>query len=652
MTDPKPSRVLAIIDDDMFKMVARIEIGTKDKAGGDYVVRLPLEAKVENALQDESENREKDKEKEKYVPLARLLLHANKGHFYGLKTIRIFDLQAKAAKLLLEGESPTNMAVLLDILNAKEQYPSGLEVAELLDPTEFASRIAWFTATTFVTSEFKPYPLIAKSEIPPVLEDHGGGRGQPVSSGDVPTAHGVRGTYRDTVFLWWAYVFEDLSRDRLGPEMSSREHVNKLRRTALLSRRNVEAAAKDIHNRSNKRAGRGGLAGNVLETVYWQVLEDEPAPEHQSSHGKIREAFLKISGKVDSSGDRESLKKEVGFLTDSNVRATLEMPEILFPPSMTTPEQEQTGLAHIYCMGRAPGQSLSDLAFERIGFHETNGHLKLCLGDVAASHKRVLAEGVADVDAERWRKSMVAHVEKVLKRISDWVRANPMFEALTMPRALIINNQPHFNAGHLYEKIKEAVTDGKLDCLKPRRDAEVLIHGDIVAQNIFVEKGSSGSKIWFIDPKASTADYLVDYAKILSSFTGQGHLEYLRQHPESRCAHFDVNKGADPTRCFYGCSPALDAMATCVKTIIGHIEQQLASDGVYSEVDTKESAHRRLLLLLAGQYLGAPPFRDSLRFDDEMKLLYYRGVEVLNEFCELMDLLPRMGRVLPPMPKR
>ncbi len=363
-------------------------------------------------------------------------------------------------------------------------------------------------------------------------------------------------------------------------------------------------------------------------------------------------------------------------------------------------------------MTRAPGRSLSDLSFEKIGFDETRRHLLKCVESVAGYHRQVLAlqdetmnehdvrqelrsyvagqiktqickwtsgsplfdqqteinEGriCDEVDAafnevatgeicerleiEKWRVDISRYVhQQIENRIKIWVEANPMFRALTTAPALVINNQPQYNIAVLCEEIRRGLHQGKLDRLRPKGTAEILIHGDIAAQNIFVRPVGSeteGRGISFIDPKARVQDYLIDYVKLLSTFTGQGHLEYLRQHPDSACAHFDVNEGTEPTGCFYVCSPALGDMEQCRFAIINWIEEQVCQAGAYAGIDTVASMRPRLLLRLAGQYLGAPPYRDSARFDAEMKLLYYRGVEILNEFCEIMGLLPRKERVL------
>ena len=79
-------------------------------------------------------------------------------------------------------------------------------------------------------------------------------------------------------------------------------------------------------------------------------------------------------------------------------------------------------------------------------------------------------------------------------------------------------------------------------------------------------------KVYIIDPKAvEEADYLVDYYKLFSSFSGQGHLEYLGQNPESKAVHFCVNPDIAPNACTYVCSPQLKKMKKCQDAILKHI---------------------------------------------------------------------------------
>lgn len=629
MTNNRPSRILAILDDEFYKEAK--DLGAQDAENLSITIQVPLAVNDKHVLakMDASSH------------LACLLTHADRGHFYGLKTIRIFDLQTDSAEHLLkleQGNSEENVAILLDILNEEEQYPFGLDVAERLDPTKLAGRIAWFTVTSHVTSEYKPYPLIAKSEIPPVSEEGG-----TVQLGAVPSAHGgSREKYRDTVFLWWAFLFDKngkLAPGHFNPDISPRDLIQQLRDTRLLSHHNVEAAARVIFARSSKRSGRGGLAGNILEPVYWQVLDGG------ESHGRIENAFLKISAKG------ASLNDEIDLLGSEALRGILNMPAVL----VASEQEEEVGPPNHYCMARAPGQSLSDLVFEKIGFAETVNYLALCLDAIVDAHRKVMHTGEL-VEANRHvlldnsqrRAEVLKYVEKIANRIHNWVDANPTFEAITAPKALVINNRPYFNALPLCDAIrKELGEQGRLEGIAPR--ARTWIHGDVVAQNIFVEPPeipSNQANIWFIDPKAKTTDYLIDYTKLLSSFTAQGHLEYLRQHPESRCAHFSVNEGTDPTRCYYVCSPALNDMAECRQAILKRLMVETGRGGVYTQIDSAEAVFPRLLLHLAGQYIGAPPFRDSDRFHDEMKLLYYRGVEILNEFCATTGTLPRRGWVI------
>ena len=122
------------------------------------------------------------------------------------------------------------------------------------------------------------------------------------------------------------------------------------------------------------------------------------------------------------------------------------------------------------------------------------------------------------------------------------------------------------------------------------------------------------------------------------------------QNPDSKLAHFSVNNDINPAACYYACSPSIedeDGLKKCQITILKHIQEK--QKDIYNSFEKdKNTWLKRFLLGLASQYLCAPPLRDSNRFDEEMKFLYYRGVEVLNEFFEMMRILTLSQKVVTP----
>ena len=87
----------------------------------------------------------------------------------------------------------------------------------------------------------------------------------------------------------------------------------------------------------------------------------------------------------------------------------------------------------------------------------------------------------------------------------------------------------------------------------------------------------------------------------------------------------------------------------CQKSILLHIQEcqrdLYKSKGFERDLITWR---KRFLLGLASQYLCAPPLRDSDRFHEEMKFLYYRGVEILNEFFDMTGIFTLSQRLITP----
>lgn len=570
-------RTLIIIDDQLFDALKKVN------PREEYFTLDP------NAIRPIISNEEFVFSIQKSSFLLNILNHIVNGDFYGLTQLLVFDLNdtIQGVNLALKHKlTDQNCAILLDIYAEKEDFPAGKDLSEYLDQTPYADRIAWLSVTGRLSQEYKPYPLIRKREIPVSLNDH--------AQQDRPT-----------LFLWWGWLFNDfeLDHDKIDPA-NQPACVNYLREQRLVTPHNIQQVAEDLYRTSTKRARKGGLAGNIIKPVLWQVHDDE-------EKGRIVNAFLKIKA-TDDGGD---LQTEVDFQQNNGMG--IPFPQVYYHQ----PE--------FYCMEKISWTNFSDFIFEQIGDGHTQRLLSLLLGHVTEWHKAATPQPFEG-------NTVLKATQKIRERLEIWTRQNPFFEPLLYPKTLIINNLQYFNALYLCDRI-ERYYDGSIE---PRQTLPV--HGDLVAQNIFIDNHTDGIRV--IDPRGKDDDYLTDYIKLFSSFSGQGHLEYLGKNEGASCAHFETNKGIDPNGCYYICAPSLDKMTSSQTRILTHLQQQ--QETVYATVEQKPDNWRaRFLLGLATQYLGAPPFRDSPQFQYEMKFLYYRGVEVLNEFCERMGFIEHRARV-------
>ncbi len=602
-------RRLVIIDDQLFKVCEGQEANNKiiEKLGERHYKIVVEDEQLQELLGDLQFSEKIGK----YPPLHYILQHAAKGNFYGLKEILILDLDENISKIpfffetkTYKDEPVTNSAILLDIYHERDQFPTGLDIAESLDQSPFTDRIAWLSVTGTLSSDYKPYPLIRKREIPPTDK------------------HQRKNEHRDTIFLWWAWLFGDFKlEDSNGSKLSPREIVNNLREEVLVTMDNIEEVQEGFYLKSGKSARKGGLAGNLLEPVIWRKHEGD-------KKGEIVNALLKVSGK------NEALNSEIEFI--QSMKEEMKFPELLHPCIINE------GQTHTYyCMEKIIAENFSEFIFEKIGFSRTCSRLK------------EICKKISDWQKLSWETNnyteininegiIISHVRNIKSRILQWIDHNTFYEPLIYPKKLIINNMQYFNAIYLCDRIVQA--KDSLKSLEPKYTIE--IHGDIVAQNIFIDD----NEIRLIDPRGKTDDYLTDYIKLFSSFSGQGHIEYLAKKPDSKCAHFYVNEGINPDACYYVCSPSLDdpvGIKSCQQEIVQHLEEEKRDvNSIYNKIEEDKDKWRyRFLLGLARQYLGAPPYRDSARFHDEMKFLYYRGVEILNEFCERTKLIESRKRI-------
>ncbi|MBL7204169.1 MAG: hypothetical protein ISS63_07550 [Desulfobacteraceae bacterium] len=633
------NRKLIIIDDQLFNVFQETASNAPDLSGiierpvaNEPLYRIGLENNRLSKLLDDKRFVARTK---KYLPLHYIISHAARGNFCGLKEILVLDLDENIYKIAffseaeaLEHEHVKNSAILLDIYSERDQFPTGLDIAESLDQSPFTDRIAWLSVTGTLSSDFKPYPLLRKREIPP------------------PNINGRKKEDKDTIFLWWGWLFGDFEMEgETVPTRTPQDIVTRLREEKLVTLDNIEEVKNYFLIRRGKSARKGGLAGNIIEPVFWKKHGGD-------EKGKIVNALLKISGK------KEKLDDELRFLVKRKYKRTF--PEILYPDNL---DVEQS----FYCMEKIKGDNFSDFIFEKIGFADTKARLRRVLEKIYEWHSksRKIKTPFQDVTNKKFRRAdfeksiILEYVGDIKGRIKSWVDHNKFFEPLIYPKMLIINNLQYFNALYLCDRIEAVYKFGdkedqkqeiikirdKLRSLEPK--FKIRIHGDIVAQNIFFQNG----KLRLIDPRGGIADYLVDYYKLFSSFSGQGHIEYLSKKQNSKSAHFYVNEGIRPDACFYVCSPSLEdpkGIKSCQKVITDFIDSQNKNAGVYSRTEIErdpKSWRNRFLLGLAKQYLGAPPYRDNERFHDEMKFFYYRGVEILNEFCERMSIIEHRQRI-------
>lgn len=619
------NRVLVIIDDQLFKIVREVKAGDTSK------IKYSFTKSTDDLFfnQKEFTNFIQALTEKSGEYLANIIKNIHSGNFYALNELIIFDLKGQALKddLFTDKKKPMTQkvvdqyAILLDIYNDDEGFPAGLDIAEGLDQTPFADRIAWISVTGNLSTDFKPYPLIRKREIPK----------------DV--THMSEEKKRATIFLWWGWLFGDFTIEEKDiAKQSSREIVNYLREQTLGTSEKVEKLQESLYLKSGKGSRKGGLAGNIIEPLLWRI-------ETGDQKGKIVNAFLKVLGDRDNLGAKnlDSETAFIAYIRDKNG-------EIKFPTIYN--------ISPIcYCMDKIKGVNFSDRIFESIGYNETRTFLEKILSHISIYHAKQIELGKVKVigppapkgaEAEEAQRTIIKqYIFEIKKTTLEWLQYNKCFEPIIYSKTLIINNMQYFNALYLCDRLEEMY---EIRLREIEAKARIWIHGDLVAQNIFKGNGGDDTEtLYIIDPKGKDLDYLVDYHKLLSSFTGQGHLEYIAKNPYSKAAHFAVNPGFDPNNCYYVCSPSLESrgMRECQKTILKHIHKNQKQ--LYNRLESNQNNWlNRFVFSLARQYLGAPPYRDSERFHDEMKFLYYRGVEILNEFCEIMGIVEHRQKLITP----
>ncbi|MCP5106238.1 MAG: hypothetical protein GY950_22825, partial [bacterium] len=161
------NRKLVIIDDQLFKAVNGTgrEPTDADKLKYSFTLRKKKDREALTPLQK--------KLNKKWRYLYNIISHINKGNFYGLTELIIYDLNlAVLEKEIFKRDTEAEQkdiqqyAILIDIYSERDRYPTGMDIAEGLDQTPFTDRIAWLSVTGNLSSELKPYPLIRKREIP------------------------------------------------------------------------------------------------------------------------------------------------------------------------------------------------------------------------------------------------------------------------------------------------------------------------------------------------------------------------------------------------------------------------------------------------------------------------------------------------------
>jgi hypothetical protein len=623
-------RKLMIIDDQLFEVAKKVFEKTES--------RLKFDISMQDGWSRKKlENLDIALQEAQHHYLHNIIRHILHGNFYGLSELIIYDLDLRLQQEtifhrtanLSQNKEVDQYAILIDIYSERDGYPTGIDIAEGLDQSPFADRIAWLSVTGNISSELKPYPLIRKREIPTCKEAKNDDK------------------ERDTLFLWWGWLFDDFKlEDENIRKQSDREIVNYLRECSITTKDNVAEIQEDIYLKKGKGERKGGLAGNILEPVLWRIHEDGETPEHPV--GKITNAFLKIKG---DRREGKNLEDEKKFISSES--QAFKFPDLY--------HREK----YYYCMKKIEGTNFSNFIFEQIDVEKVHPLLEKILRQIKDDHQSQLNAG----KIEEVKGSLVLeYIDKIKKKILDWAHHNKYFKPLVHARTLLINNVQYYNALYLCEILENTYHSRNSTYFPHENDylkaatkglkeidasLEMILHGDLIAQNIFVDNVDGNIKnasITVLDPKGGYRDYLVDYYKLFSSFSGQGHLEYLVQNPGSKLAHFSVNSDINPGGCYYVCTPSIEdpgGLKTCQSLILKHIQEQ--QQGIYSHFEKKQNTWlNRFLLGLSSQYLCAPPLRDSSRFHGEMKFLYYRGVEILNEFFERMRVFTRNLKIVTP----